>query len=258
MKKKLLVCFASAVFALNLCACGTTETKDDSENADTPEAQETAVVQSQSPYTVKIDNAYSFSAKDGDHIVIELDYTNNSSDNVSFVQAFNMSAFQNGMSLEESNSWGCSQFDLSTGAALIQPGYTAKIYRGYKTSDLSSMISVDCTPNSGGEETKVSLAISNAYYEKYVETTTAAPTTVVVTVPTPAPAPAPKSQPQYEGDFVCLGRTMAQAEAQMTQAEKAIISNSSNSREIINEQYAKHGYCFSKSEWHIRFYGYDH
>jgi hypothetical protein len=170
-----------------------------------------------------------------------------------------MVAFQNGVQLSQNNSWTCTKFDLKACAAKLQPGYSTNIYMGFEAKDLTSSVSVECKSLFGGKDVKSLLSINSQNYEQPTQTTTAAP----VYNP-PAPPAAPPAQNHNDnysssssGTYTCYGRSMTAARNLMTSSEVSIISNSSD-QTLINEQYAKHGYCFNTPEWHIYFYGYDH
>ena len=175
-----------------------------------------------------------------------------------------MQAFQDGVELHQNNSWTCTKFDLKKCASKLQPGYDTKVYIGFETSDITKDVSVECKSLISGDDTsndvKSLLSVNSSNYEKPTQTTTQATTQAqaqapqqkVVVVHDNAPAPS------NNGGYVCLGLSMNEAYNLMTPSEKAIVANNANDRALVNEQYAKHGYCFSKDYWHNYFYGYTH
>jgi hypothetical protein len=213
--------------------------------------QETTASDESNAYSLTINNAYSMYAGGKNYILVEANFTNNTNENKSFYDAYEMIAFQNGVQLSQNNSWTCTKFDLKACAAKLQPGYSTNIYMGFEAKDLTSSVSVECSSLFGGKDVKTLLSVNSENYEVPTQATTAAP----VYTPTPqAPAQTPQSS---SGRYTCAGRSMTAARNLMTSSEVSIISNSSD-QTLINEQYAKHGYCFNTPEWHIYFYGYDH
>lgn len=217
-----------------------------------------------SDYEVTIENAYSMNAGGNNYILVEADFKNNSEENKSFNDIYNMQAFQDGVELHQNNSWTCTKFDLKKCASKLQPGYDTKVYIGFETSDITKDVSVECKSLISGDDTsndvKSLLSVNSSNYEKPTQTTTQATTQAqaqapqqkVVVVHDNAPAPS------NNGGYVCLGLSMNEAYNLMTPSEKAIVANNANDRALVNEQYAKHGYCFSKDYWHNYFYGYTH
>jgi hypothetical protein len=260
LMKKLLVLIACMGMVISFSGCkGVVQMLNDRNSANAGDDAEVTEVSDKNEGDCSIDllGAYSFNDLSGDYIVLEFDFKNNSSENKKPCEAYTYSAFQNGIEMEQNNSWTCPKDNISfaTFGSYIQPGYSATVYLGFKADQLGSTIDVECTPVDGGESIKKTISVSSAYYEKATESTTSAPVTQVVV--TPAPAPAQTYNDYGNGGYVCMGRTMSEASALMTSAEKQIISSGA-SQELINEQYAKHGYCFQKSYWHNYFYGYDH
>ena len=217
-----------------------------------------------SDYEVTVDNAYSMNAGGKNYILVEADFKNNSEENKSFNDIYNMQAFQDGVELHQNNSWTCTKFDLKKCASKLQPGCDTKVYIGFETSDITKDVSVECKSLISGDDTsndvKSLLSVNSSNYEKPTQTTTQATTQAqaqapqqkVVVVHDNAPAPS------NNGGYVCLGLSMNEAYNLMTPSEKAIVANNANDRALVNEQYAKHGYCFSKDYWHNYFYGYTH
>ncbi len=262
--KKLLVLLACMGMAVSFSGCKGVEQMLEERNNENADAKVTEVSDTAKESDCAIDllGAYSFNDLSGDYVVLEFDFKNNSSENKKPCEAYTYSAFQNGIEMEQNNSWTCPKDNISfaTFGSYIQPGYSATVYLGFKAEQLGSTIDVECTPVDGGESIKKTISVSSAYYEKATESTTSAPVTQVVVTPAPAPAPAPPAQSynNYSSSgYVCMGRSMSEASALMTPTEKSIISSGA-SQTVINEQYAKHGYCFQKSYWHNYFYGYDH
>ena len=199
-----------------------------------------------SDYEVTVDNAYSMNAGGKNYILVEADFKNNSEENKSFNDIYNMQAFQDGVELHQNNSWTCTKFDLKKCASKLQPGYDTKVYIGFETSDITKDVSVECKSLISGDDTsndvKSLLSVNSSNYEKPTQTTTQAQA----------------QAPINNGGYVCLGLSMNEAYNLMTPSEKAIVANNANDRALVNEQYAKHGYCFSKDYWHNYFYGYTH
>ena len=80
-----------------------------------------------SDYEVTVDNAYSMNAGGKNYILVEADFKNNSEENKSFNDIYNMQAFQDGVELHQNNSWTCTKFDLKKCASKLQPGYDTKV-----------------------------------------------------------------------------------------------------------------------------------
>ena len=167
--------------------------------------------------------------------------------------------------------------DDNTGAAVVHPGDdTLRRVHDTGQADIGFQlhvwfsgrhhtdVSVECKSLISGDDTsndvKSLLSVNSSNYEKPTQTTTQATTQAqaqapqqkVVVVHDNAPAPS------NNGGYVCLGLSMNEAYNLMTPSEKAIVANNANDRALVNEQYAKHGYCFSKDYWHNYFYGYTH
>ena len=165
------------------------------------------------------------------YILVEADFKNNSEENKSFNDIYNMQAFQDGVELHQNNSWTCTKFDLKKCASKLQPGYDTKVYIGFETSDITKDVSVECKSLISGDDTsndvKSLLSVNSSNYEKPTQTTTQATTQAqakapqqkVVVVHDNAPAPS------NNGGYVCLGLSMNEAYNLMTPSEKAIVAN---------------------------------
>ena len=133
-----------------------------------------------SDYEVTVDNAYSMNAGGKNYILVEADFKNNSEENKSFNDIYNMQAFQDGVELHQNNSWTCTKFDLKKCASKLQPGYDTKVYIGFETSDITKDVSVECKSLISGDDTsndvKSLLSVNSSNYEKPTQTTTQATT----------------------------------------------------------------------------------
>ncbi|MCD8157403.1 MAG: hypothetical protein LUD77_00455, partial [Clostridiales bacterium] len=109
---------------------------------------------------------------------------------------------------------------------------------------------MECSQIGGGNIIAQTINLSEITVETTTQAATSAPAPVVVQ----PPAQSSSSSSSSTG-YTCQGRSMSQTAALMTASEKAIVNDPSSSRELVNEQYAKHGYCFQKSYWHTYFYG---
>lgn len=214
--------------------------------------------QNASDYELTVDNAYSMNAGGNNYILVEADFKNNSEENKSFNDIYNMQAFQDGVELHQNNSWTCTKFDLKKCVSQLQPGYDTKVYIGFETSDITKDVSVECKSLIGGDDVKSLLSINSSNYEKPTQTTTQATTQAQAQAPQQKVVVVHDNAPASSGGYTCLGRSMQEAYNLMSPSEKAIVANNANDRALVNEQYAKYGYCFSKDYWHNYFYGYTH
>lgn len=196
-----------------------------------------------------LDTAYVMQAGGKNYILIEATFKNNSSMNMSFYDAYAMQVFQNGIELHQNNSWTCNDFDLRLCASQLQSGYSAKIYMGFETSDINSSVSIECKSLLGNDVVKTLLSLDKSRYQQ--QKTEKQQEKVVVVHDYPPAG-------NYNGYYVCMGLSMNEAYSLMTSAEKSIVANNQDNRTLVNEQYAKHGYCFSNNYWHNYFYGYTH
>lgn len=261
--KKIISAIICTALLCSLCACGILQQPDSNQQSQAEDTMpaETDTAVDANAYSLDIRNAYSMNSGGKKYILVEAKFKNGSSGNASFYDAYDMKAFQNGVELHQNNSWQCSKFDLKICASALQPGYETNIYMGFETNDITSAVDVECSSLKGGADVKSKLSIDSTNYETPTQTTTAAPQVVYVPTPTPAPPSNYYSSSSY--GYTCHGRSMSSAAALMSSYEKSIVNQYANdpsdyARKIVNEQYAKHGYCFNDSRWHIMFYGYDH
>lgn len=248
--KKIFMLLMCAVSLVSFTACSNLPFGFMGGNKD----KETESAENAEDYTLTVDNAYSMNAGGNNYILVEADFKNNSAENKSFSDIYNMQAFQDGVELHQNNSWNCNKFDLKRCASKLQPGYNAKVYIGFETSDITKDVSIECKSLIGGDDVKTLLSVNSSNYEKPTQATTQATTQA----PQQKVVVVHENAPSNNGGYICLGRSMQEAYSLMSPSEKAIVANNSNNRTLVNEQYAKYGYCFSKDYWHNYFYGYTH
>ena len=114
-------------------------------------------------YYVKITNyTISKNTDDKDIIIIDLDWTNNSSETTAFIYALYYQAFQNGYELEDLAHYGENEFDYE-GYNLkdleIEPGKTKSIRIAYLLENITDEIKFEITDSDDEEIVKKTFSI---------------------------------------------------------------------------------------------------
>lgn len=147
-----VTCTACSVGCVGCAACAATvsETEDSEKNVDVDTVSTTDAVSSSKGnlgnYYIEIESARIGKDYDGNPtIFVTYNFTNNGSENASFLWSVSDIAFQDGVQLESAFVYSDDQYDSGASSLEIKPGATITLEQAYVLRNTTSPVDIEVT-----------------------------------------------------------------------------------------------------------------